>query len=70
MDIRNYFLYVPILALIWLNVLLYDASCGSPEIMDQIKAVKDKILKNYDRTVRPTFNGSNTTEVESRFIPR
>ncbi|XP_054715747.1 neuronal acetylcholine receptor subunit alpha-7-like, partial [Uloborus diversus] len=43
---------------------------GVTEHMTKIKTVKDRLLKDYDRTIRPTMGESNTTEVRVGFIPR
>ncbi|CAL1268052.1 unnamed protein product [Larinioides sclopetarius] len=43
--------------------------CCEPDTTAQMQKVKEKILKNYDKYIRPT-NGTNTTEVHTAFMPR
>ena len=38
--------------------------------MKKMKDVKDRILNGYDKLIRPTREGSNTTEVETGLMPR
>ncbi|GIY01030.1 neuronal acetylcholine receptor subunit alpha-2 [Caerostris extrusa] len=59
---------VSLVVLIWMNVCMRQVSCG-PDVTAQMQKVKERILKNYDRYIRPT-NGTNTTEVHTAFIPR
>lgn len=40
------------------------------DTMVKIKAVKDKILNGYDKLVRPTKEGANTTDVITGLMPR
>lgn len=56
-----------------INQSIYFSGCiqisDQVDTMDKMKTVKDKIFKNYDKSIRPT-NGTNTTEVYTAFWPR
>ncbi|KAF8773723.1 Neuronal acetylcholine receptor subunit like protein [Argiope bruennichi] len=64
----RYSLFTFIIALIWINVCVKQICC-EPDTTTQMQKVKEKILKNYDKYIRPT-NGTNTTEVHTAFMPR
>ncbi|GBM97967.1 Acetylcholine receptor subunit alpha [Araneus ventricosus] len=64
----RYLLRTSIIVLIWINVCMHQICC-EPDTTAQMQKVKDKIMKNYDKYIRPT-NGTNTTEVHTAFMPR
>ncbi|CAL1268051.1 unnamed protein product [Larinioides sclopetarius] len=64
----RYLLCTSIVLLIWINVCMNQVCC-EPDTTAQMQKVKEKILKNYDKYIRPT-NGTNTTEVHTAFMPR
>lgn len=55
--------------LIWISNSTADPPKLS-ETMIKMKAVKDRILNGYDKAIRPTKEGSNTTEVKTGLMPR
>uniref|UniRef100_A0A061QLQ4 Putative nicotinic ACh receptor alpha-subunit n=1 Tax=Cupiennius salei TaxID=6928 RepID=A0A061QLQ4_CUPSA len=64
----GFFFKVLVPILIWINVCATDPKLS--ETMTKMKTVKDRILNGYDKAVRPTREGSNTTEVRTGLIPK
>ncbi|GFX57803.1 acetylcholine receptor subunit alpha-type acr-16 [Trichonephila clavipes] len=65
---RRILFWAFIVVLIWINVCTRHVSCQTDSTA-QMQKVKQKILNNYDKYIRPT-NGTNTTEIHTAFIPR
>nr|ALE66016.1 nicotinic acetylcholine receptor non-alpha subunit variant b [Cupiennius salei] len=64
----GFFFKVLVPVLLWINVCATDPKLS--ETMTKMKAVKDRIFNGYDKTIRPTREGSNTTEVSTGLMPR